>query len=733
MANNNAPQPFVRKVGSILRTLGEPKFKILDVLGVGGMATTYKALDLGTQKLVAVKELHPRFRDQPELIDNEACVLGRLRHPGIVEVYQKNRSLEGNPFIVMELLEGVTVFEALRTKGKFALVEALGIIIQLLYIVSHVHQADGVHSDIKAANVYLHKPLEMMPTIVKLFDFGILKRIDAAERTRHFAGTWIIAAPEQLRGDPLGPAADIYSLGIMFIEMVTGAIPFADYGSSYENMLMTMDFEVPSLTRFGVPPEIAKIISWMVEKDLKKRANDAMVLAVALRAIWRTMSPSEDPCSIATDERMTLLAAKQPPITEGTFAASTVPSPEILELMQKALEVHQREQQSDDVVRDTIPDARNQALDSYRVPVPNPALPPTTPDSPHARNRQQANDANQASSNDEGNALLSPRSGTLRMSPPNQPPPSQPLAQPPAPVQLSPRSGTLRIDQQPPSQPQPRQFPQASHIQPVPSRLSPMPWGVSQVCTVPPQELAPSEEPSQSTHHSMATASQPALPSMGKRIWSRISPGMREVWASRAFRVILALDGLLAVVLIAWFLFLRPSTEPATPAPRLVESAVSLSASAVLPPAPPAVLPLASVAVPSVAPPAPSAPPPAKPIVRAAPPQQPRPRPVPSASAPVARYAFEEGYDKPPRPRPVPSPPPSASAPVSKYAHLYEDRKDDGPPNPRLAPSPSPPPSASVPSGMRFFKDRRDAPPRPVPSPSPPPTPTALRDTLSEP
>ena len=232
-----------------IRVLGG-RYRLLEVLGTGGMATVYRAGDEVLDREVAVKVLSPQYATDPGFLarfEREARHVARLSHPRIVTVFDSG--IDGEmPYIVMELAAGRTLRELLDEAGPRPAGEAVSIAAAVCEALEAAHAAGLVHRDIKPANIVLSGGQ------VKVLDFGIAWAPDRATRTQAVMGTAAYLSPEQASGARAGPQSDLYSLGCVLFEMLTGAPPFvgdSPVGIAYRHV--HEDPGPPSARRPAVP------------------------------------------------------------------------------------------------------------------------------------------------------------------------------------------------------------------------------------------------------------------------------------------------------------------------------------------------------------------------------------------------------------------------------------------------------------------------------------------------
>jgi serine/threonine protein kinase len=262
------------------------KYRLDERLGVGGMGTVYRATHLLIDRPVAVKVLNPRFVEDEsaqERFRREARAAGRLQHTNAVAVTDFGRSEDGYVYIVMELLEGVTLREVLAREAPLDTARAVSMMLQVSAAVAAAHEAGIIHRDLKPANIFIvQRP--HAPAVVKVLDFGIAKlaaeAIDDDHQTLTQVGVMIgtprYMSPEQCDGAKLTPAADVYSLGIILYEMLTSVTPFT--GTSPLSVALKHSTEAPKPPRqlvHSIPPALEEIVLHALEKKPDDRPQDA--------------------------------------------------------------------------------------------------------------------------------------------------------------------------------------------------------------------------------------------------------------------------------------------------------------------------------------------------------------------------------------------------------------------------------------------------------------------------
>ncbi len=197
------------------------KYQILGEIGRGGMAIVYKAFDPGLQRYVALKVLSPRLASEENVMrrfEREATTAANLKHPNIVMIYDVS-SADGYHFIVMELLEGRTLREEIRATGALPPARVAPIVAQLASALDYAHQQGLVHRDVKPSNIVLGAGDHSTLT-----DFGLVRAMRASRLTEAGSalGTLDYMPPEQLSGDDVDWRSDVYSLGVVVYESLTG-------------------------------------------------------------------------------------------------------------------------------------------------------------------------------------------------------------------------------------------------------------------------------------------------------------------------------------------------------------------------------------------------------------------------------------------------------------------------------------------------------------------------------
>lgn len=248
--------------------LGE-RYEIISRIGAGGMADVYKAQDHKLNRLVAVKVMKAEFREDTSFVakfQKEAQAAAKLSHPNVVNVYDVGED-RGLYYIVMELIEGITLKKYIARKGKLSVKEATSIAIQVSLGLEAAHNVGIIHRDVKPQNIIISTDGK-----VKLSDFGIAKAINSNTITANVMGSVHYSSPEQVRGGFSDAKSDIYSLGITMYEMVTGRVPF-DGDTTVAIAIKHLQEEIvpPSIYTPDLPYSLEQIILKCTQKDPARR------------------------------------------------------------------------------------------------------------------------------------------------------------------------------------------------------------------------------------------------------------------------------------------------------------------------------------------------------------------------------------------------------------------------------------------------------------------------------
>lgn len=267
-----------------VNTLLKDRYRLGEKIATGGMGTVFRATDEKLGRTVAIKLLAENLAGDASFVERfrrEARASAGLRHPNIANVFDAGDEDECH-FIVMELAEGRDLARVLREEGPLAPERAVKIVDQIGLALGHAHAAGIIHRDVKPANVIVG-PADS----VKVTDFGIARAADDSKLTQtgSILGTAHYISPEQAEGKPMSPRSDIYSLGIVMYETLTGALPFT--GDSLMAVAMRHindDVPAPSAINASVPPELDDIVARATSKDPNDRYRETSEMHEALNA-----------------------------------------------------------------------------------------------------------------------------------------------------------------------------------------------------------------------------------------------------------------------------------------------------------------------------------------------------------------------------------------------------------------------------------------------------------------
>ncbi len=247
------------------------RYEIQEVIGVGGMAVVYKAYDNIDDRTVAVKILKEEYLANEEFrrrFKNESKAIAVLSHPNIVKVYNVSYG-DRLQYIVMEYVEGITLKEYIEQQGKLGIKETVHFTMQILRALQHAHDKGIVHRDIKPQNIML-----LSNGNIKVTDFGIARfsYSDTKTMTDSAIGSVHYISPEQARGDTTDDRADIYSVGVVLYEMLTGQLPFqSDNSVSVALMQLQNDPKRPRELNSSIPVGLEQIVMHAMQKNAKDR------------------------------------------------------------------------------------------------------------------------------------------------------------------------------------------------------------------------------------------------------------------------------------------------------------------------------------------------------------------------------------------------------------------------------------------------------------------------------
>ena len=314
-----SPPPEDPLIGQML---GE--YRVLGPLGKGGQGIVYRGEQPVINRPVAIKVLKREFANDPKNARRfleEARSVSAARHPGIIDIFSFGETPAGEPYLVMELLEGEPLDVLLRNRGALPEKEVIALLIPILSALSSAHAAGVIHRDLKPGNVFVVK-LHDGTTFPKVLDFGLARRGEAgASRVRQTSvgGTPLYVAPEQVRGEAVGPQTDLYSLGCMAYELLAGRPPF------YEgNLQQLLDQHLklapkPLRPNVAVSAELEQLVLRLLEKDLTNRPQSA-------REVREQLEKLRDVASAPTRKLPKTLPVAKPPMETIRLPAQPAPT-----------------------------------------------------------------------------------------------------------------------------------------------------------------------------------------------------------------------------------------------------------------------------------------------------------------------------------------------------------------------------------------------------------------------
>lgn len=271
------------------------QFQLERQLGAGGMGTVWAAHDLALGRVVAIKFMATDYFHDTQArqrFEREARMVGKIRSPHVVQVHRQGVTEEGVPYVVMEMLDGEDLSTRLANDGPCSLAETAQIVEQVCLALSRAHREGLVHRDIKPHNIFLVAE-GAGRTFVKLLDFGIAKdvtaKLTALTLTGAVLGSVLYISPEQLHDAPsVGPSADLWALGVVIYQMLTGQVPF-DGNSLPELVFRISEGSFTPATRVNpaLPPEIDAFFARAIQPDRDQRFTSAEELSAEFLRVAR--------------------------------------------------------------------------------------------------------------------------------------------------------------------------------------------------------------------------------------------------------------------------------------------------------------------------------------------------------------------------------------------------------------------------------------------------------------
>jgi serine/threonine-protein kinase len=272
-------------------------YDVLRPLGEGGMGFVYEGVQQLIGKRVAVKVLKGEIAFDPEQMQrllSEARTVNAIRHRGIVDIFNAGKLEDGRQYLVMEMLEGTSLDKVVAETAPMTFDEALPILDEVLDALGAAHRVGVIHRDLKPSNIFLCLPEHGSP-YVKLLDFGLAKQAPLPHgstpqtRASMLIGTPSYMAPEQARGQAVGPTTDLYALGIIIFEMLSGRLPFIG-PTPFEVVYLHLNMPAPRLSSLArdVPPAVDDLVARLLAKDTISRPPTCADVRSVLRAASST-------------------------------------------------------------------------------------------------------------------------------------------------------------------------------------------------------------------------------------------------------------------------------------------------------------------------------------------------------------------------------------------------------------------------------------------------------------
>ena len=312
----------------------DARYRLIERVGSGGMAEVWCAEDQQLGRRVALKLLHRQFSEDPEFVERfkrEASAAASLQHPHVVSVYDRGE-WDGTYYIAMEFLEGRSLKQVVREEAPLDLLRAIDLTVQILRAARFAHQRGIVHRDIKSHNVIVDDEGR-----AKVTDFGIA-RAGASDMTEtgSIMGTAQYLSPEQAQGHAVSPQSDLYAIGIVLYELLTGRVPFD--GESAVTIALKQVAETPvppSSYNLAVPPELDAVVLRAMAKDPAERYQSAGDLGRAALAAVEGRQPDAPERIVAVGQAApaeatpapTVATPPQRPAEPATTPARTAPQP----------------------------------------------------------------------------------------------------------------------------------------------------------------------------------------------------------------------------------------------------------------------------------------------------------------------------------------------------------------------------------------------------------------------
>ncbi len=303
--------PEFRSVDPLIgTTVGE--YRVLELVGAGSMGVVYRAKHEVIGRTVAMKVLKVEFKDDTEMVERvlrEARMLASLAHPGIVDVHTFGVLKNGQPYLVMEMLEGEPLDVFIRREAPALVKTAVPLVDDVLAALSAAHQMGVVHRDLKPGNIFLRRNANGAPT-VKLLDFGLARQAQNAgdsikpTHPNTMVGTPAFMAPEQVLGGSVTAATDLYAVGGIAYQLLTGHLPHE--GPTAVDVLSQKMNHLPLPPKKwvkAIDTELSDWLLWLLERDLAKRPQSAEQARAKLRRLASSKTVPAGTLSVGPSSR----------------------------------------------------------------------------------------------------------------------------------------------------------------------------------------------------------------------------------------------------------------------------------------------------------------------------------------------------------------------------------------------------------------------------------------------
>ena len=288
------------RVGSLL----EGRYQVRRLIARGGTATVYEGLDERLERPVALKIMHPHVADDPSFVARarrEAKSAARLHHPNVVAVLDQGHTADGVLYLVLEYVDGPTLRDVVAHEAPMTPRRTLDLLIPVLRGLTQAHRIGLVHRDVKPENVLLTRDGQ-----VKVADFGLTRAVDEHTTSTTVMGTVGYAAPELVGDGPVDQRSDVYAVGIMAYEMLTGSRPYTGTALQVATAHVSRDVPAPGGLAQGVPAALDEFVLRATSRDAAQRPADAAALLDLALAIRRSLPEQIDPPSLRDTDTVVL-------------------------------------------------------------------------------------------------------------------------------------------------------------------------------------------------------------------------------------------------------------------------------------------------------------------------------------------------------------------------------------------------------------------------------------------